>query len=36
MTDWAAYRARFPGLSGICHLNAASNSPLSLGAAAAG
>ena len=36
MTDWAAYRARFPGLSGIAHLNAASNSPLSLGAAAAG
>ena len=36
MTDWAAYRARFPGLSGIAHLNAASNSPLSVGAAAAG
>ena len=36
VTDWAAYRARFPGLSGIAHLNVASNSPLSLGAAAAG
>ena len=36
MTDWAAYRARFPGLSGIAYLNAASNSPLSVGAAAAG
>ena len=36
MTDWAGYRARFPGLEGIAHLNAASNSPLSVGAAAAG
>ncbi|MCH7554795.1 MAG: aminotransferase class V-fold PLP-dependent enzyme [Proteobacteria bacterium] len=36
MTDWAGYRRRFPALSGIAYLNVASNSPLSVGAAAAG
>ena len=36
MIDWAAYRARFPALSRMAYLNVASNSPLSIGAAAAG